>query len=269
MVRYRDDDDSGSSRALLITAGVAAGLLAGAVVAQRLGGWHGVRRLVLHKRSPLRAALSRVLPGGIVTTLLDTIGIEEMVRALTGKRRRPSLRRRRRQHDLDLDEYELDEVERATAGMDDDERSRSLRASQDELVDEDEEATDEEELVDEIVDEVDVEDEDVADEDADEDELGDEEDEIVESATPEDIEADVLAAFRRNPVLRRRALEIAVDDDGILELNGWVRRERDLRLARRVAARVPGVERVVVNVAVRDGDRVRERARADAEPTSA
>lgn len=279
MVRYRDDDDSRSSRALLITAGVAAGLLAGAVVAQRLGGWQGMRRLMLHRRSPLRAALGRVLPAGIVTTLLDTIGIEEIVRALTEERRRSPLRRRRRQHDLDLDEYELDEVERATAGLDDDEEPRALRARDDELVDEDEGEADEANLVDEIVDDADADeevdvmdadeddaDEDVTDEDVTDDELGDEEDEIVESATPEEIEAAALAAFRRHPVLRRRALEIAVDDEGVLELGGWVRNERDLRIARRVAARVPGVERVVVNVAVRDGvlDGVLERARQGA-----
>lgn len=276
MVRYRDDDDSGSSRALLITAGVAAGLMAGAVVAHRLGGWKGVRRLLVHRRSPLRVALSRVLPAGIVTTLLDTFGIDDMARALLATRRRPSSRLRRRRHDLDLDEYELDEVERATAGLNDDDAApRTLHAMRDELVEADDDEADQEEdedVLDEIVDDEDEEQDEEQDEEPDEgpdeepdddEELGEEEDELVETLTPDEVEGEVLAAFRRHPVLRRRALEIAVDEDGVLELTGWVRRERELRIARRVAARIPGVERVVVDVAVRDGVRGGERVGAD------
>ena len=121
MVRYHDDDDddSGSSRTLLITAGVLAGVLAGAVVAQRFGGWKGVRRLLKRRRSPLYAALGRVLPQGTLATLLDVVGLEEMVRGLLDRTRRPSTRRRLRRHDPDLDEYEVDEIERAVAGLDD------------------------------------------------------------------------------------------------------------------------------------------------------
>lgn len=205
-----------------------------------------------------------------MTTLLDTIGIEEIVQALMEKGQRTSARRRRRQRDLDLDEYELDEVERATYGLDDD-ATRRLRATHDELIGDEivdgvegDEESDEpsDEIVDDGGDEDDVED----DED-----LGEEEDEIVDTPSPGEIEAEVLAAFRDHPILRRRALEIAVDDDGVLELTGWVRRDRDLRTARRVAAHIPGVERVVVRAVVRaavhdDDDRVQEHARAGAEP---
>lgn len=296
MVRYHDDDESGAGHALLITAGVAAGLLAGAVVAQRLGGWKGLRKILRKRRHPIQAALARAIPGGIIGTLIDTIGVDEIVSALLGGSSRSRPRRRRPHDDEDLDEYELDEVERATAGLDDEDgeaRLRSLRSAAedldaedadmedaedaedadddayDEIVDEDEDedegededededAEEDEEGENEIVDEEESaeEEDDDQDDDADDEALADEEDEIVETYAPEDIEEAVLAAFRRHPVLQKRALEIAVDEDGILCLTGWVRRERELRIARRVAARVPGVERVVVDVAIRDGTR--------------
>ena len=77
----------------------------------------------------------------------------------------------------------------------------------------------------------------------------------METISAEELEDEVLAAFRRHTVLRQRALEITADDDGMVELTGWVRRERDVRMARRVAARVPWVQRVVVDVAVREASR--------------
>lgn len=295
MVRYHDDEDSGTGRALLVTAGVAAGLLAGAVVAQRLGGWKGLRKLLRNRRHPLHAVLSRVLPGGIVATVLDSIGIDEMVSALLHGRRGSGARLRRRRYDEELDEYELDEVERATAGLDhddDEESPRALRLHDDEVAEEDEEQdVGEDEGEDEDVDgydelvgdeedeedEADGDDEIVGEDEWEEEEeepehFDEEEDEIVESISFENVEREVLAAFRRHPLLRQRALEIAVDEEGVLELTGWVRRERELRVARRVAARVPGVERVVVDVAIRDGMRtaarteVRSDARTDAHP---
>lgn len=227
MARYIDDD-SDSGHTLLITAGVVAGLLAGAVVAQRMGGLRGMRRLLGRRRAPLLKLLKRVLPSGTLGAVLDVVGIEQIIGALMGtvrSERRPvaASRRRRRRPDPELDEYEVDDFERAAAGLyDDDEEAppaRALHADEDDAVDEDEE------------------------------------DEIVDTDSPEAIEAEVLAAFRRHPVLRHRALEIAVDDDGVLELTGWVRKERELRIARRVAGRVDGVERVVVDVAVRDAAR--------------
>lgn len=224
MVRYRDSDDSETGRTLLLTAGVVAGLLAGAVVAQKLGGWRGLRRALRGRGVPALALLKRALPAGTLASILELVHVDELVGTLLGAASpgNGGRRRGRRRH-RDLDEYEVDEIDRAAAGLHHD--------------DEDTDGLEEAEAPEAI---------DGANE------VDEDEDEIVEPLTPEAIEAEVLAAFRRHPVLRQRALEIAVDEEGVLELTGWVRRERELRLARRVASRVPGVEEVVVDVAVRD-----------------
>jgi BON domain len=243
MVRYRDVDDSESGRTLLLTAGIIAGLLAGAVVAHRLGGWRGLRRALRAVRgrgAPTLALLRDLLPAGTLSTLLKVLKADELVAALLGHGERAARRRRRRRRpDIDLDEYEVDEVEQAAAG---------LHRGDDEEVDDDNIAA--------------------APADADEDSEEDGEEERVARVSPEAIEGRVLAAFRRHPVLRQRALEIAVDDDGVLALTGWVRGEREVRVARRVARRVPGVSDVLVDVAVRDvrPDRRRPAAEADATP---
>jgi len=181
---------------------------------------------------------------------LDLLGMDDLIDALAGRGRRRVRRVRRpsRSFDPDLDELEVDDVEQAVAGRTDDDdaddtadewevaegangragtRRTSRRAGED----------DEEEWETESVDD---------------DEEDEEEDEVVDEVTPEALEAEVLAAFRADPVLRRRALEIAVDEEGVLTLTGWVRRERELRLARRVARRVDGIAAVRVDVAVRD-----------------
>lgn len=267
MVRYQDDDDE-SGRALLIGAGVVSGLLAGAVVAHRYGGWRGIRRALTRNRAPLLAILRSAIPSKTLSVLLDRIGIDEIIASLLSETRRP--RRSRGAHrprrirserrlDPDLDEYEVEDFERAAAGLydDDDEPIESADEDEEELeddVDEDEEEfeDDEEEIVADGDFDADLDaDPSELDED-DDDELDDDEAAPVDTMTPEALEEAVLAAFRRHPVLRQRALQIAVDDDGVAELTGWVRRERDVRIARRVAAAVPGVERVIVDVAVRD-----------------
>lgn len=229
MARYIEDE-SDSGHTLLVAAGVVAGLLAGAVVAQRMGGWRGMRRLLGKQRAPLLKLVRGALPSGALGAVIDAVGIEQIIGALLGtvpaERRPVAAKKRRRQRARDLDEYEVDDVERAAAGLDDDDEESAPPArahvGDDAFPDED-------------------------DEDA--------EDDIVDPESPEAIEEAVLAAFRRHAVLRQRALEIAVDDDGVLELTGRVRTERELRIARRVASRVEGVERVVVDVAVRDAGR--------------
>lgn len=274
MVRY-EDDDSDATHPLLITAGVVAGLLAGAAVAQRLGGWKGVRRLLAHRRAPLLAALRAVMPTGTLTTVLDAIGIDEIFAGLAGQLRGAGKTRTRRRPDPDLDEHEVDDFERAAAGLDDDEEDDDADAVDDAAREQERRkntsrkgasrkarvaAVDHDAIADRAPgDSV----EHATDEDEDEDEDHDADvDEIVEPLTPEAIERAVLDAFRRHPVLRQRALEIAVDEDGVAELTGWVRRERDIRIARRVAATVPGVERVLVDIAVRDGARRRSEGEA-------
>ncbi len=272
MVRYQDDDDE-SGRALLIGAGVVSGLLAGAVVAHRYGGWRGIRRALTRNRSPLLAILRSAIPSKTLSVLLDRIGIDEIIASLLTEKRKPrrsrGAHRPRRIHserrlDPDLDEYEVEDFERAAAGLDDDDDEPIESAEEydddyedevDEYEDDDEEEVedDEEEIVADSDFDADLDaDPSELDEDDDEELDDDEEDERVDTMTPEALEEAVLAAFRRHPVLRQRALQIAVDEDGVAELTGWVRRERDVRIARRVAAAVPGVERVVVDVAVRD-----------------
>ncbi len=269
MVRYQDDDDE-SGRALLIGAGVVSGLLAGAVVAHRYGGWRGIRRALTRNRSPLLAILRSAIPSKTLSVLLDRIGIDEIIASLLTEKRKPrrsrGAHRPRRIHserrlDPDLDEYEVEDFERAAAGLDDDDDEPIESAEEDEEEFEDDVDEDEEEFEDEDEEEIVADSDFDADLDADPSELDEdddeqlddgEEDERVDTMTPEALEEAVLAAFRRHPVLRQRALQIAVDEDGVAELTGWVRRERDVRIARRVAAAVPGVERVVVDVAVRD-----------------
>ncbi|MBK7836076.1 MAG: BON domain-containing protein [Gemmatimonadetes bacterium] len=239
MARYIEDE-SDSGHTLLVAAGVVAGLLAGAVVAQRMGGWRGMRRLLGKQRAPLLKLVRGALPSGALGAVIDAVGIEQIIGALLGtvpaERRPVAAKKRRRQRTRDLDEYEVDDIERAAAGLDDDDEESAPPAR------------------------AHVGDDAFPDDDDDEDE--DAEDDIVDPESPEAIEEAVLAAFRRHAVLRQRALEIAVDDDGVLELTGRVRTERELRIARRVASRVEGVERVVVDVAVRDAGRGAVRAGA-------
>jgi len=279
MVRYQDDD-SDSGRTLLIGAGVVAGLLAGAVVAHRFGGWRGMRRLLAGRQAPLLAMLRAALPAGTLKAVLDAVGIDEILAGLLRGERAPARRARvmhrrppARRPDPDLDEYEVEDFERAAAGLDDDDDDetldlpmgtrRSHRALDDEGDDLDEDAFDEDEIDEDAFDEGAENEGTVAEDEPDAEDVSEgEEDEIVEAFSPAAIEEAVLAAFRRHPVLRHRALEIAVDDHGVAELTGWVRHERDLRTARRVAAAVPGVEEVVVDVTIRDVVRVVPDARA-------
>ena len=299
MVRYNDDSNSG--RTILIAAGLVAGVLAGAAVAQRLGGWKGAKRLLLKRRKPLLALLRASIPSGALSSVLDLVGIEDLIAGLGRTQRRP---RRMRRADPDLDEFEVDDVERAAAGLDDDdepdERGNGAGArrhfaartaddsnnfeeddenaegvgeeeddeddrvavdASDEWEDEDDDVDDEDEDEDDddsgeaaTSDDWDDEledDEDDEDNDEDEDDEDDEEDDLVDDNSPDEVERQVLAAVSRHPVLGQRAIVIAVTDDGLLELGGWVRSAREVRLARRVAQRVPGVTSIDVRLAVR------------------
>ena len=112
---------------LLVAAGVVAGLLAGAVVAQRMGGWRGMRRLLGKQRAPLLKLVRGALPSGALGAVIDAVGIEQIIGALLGtvpaERRPVAAKKRRRQRTRDLDEYEVDDIERAAAGLDDDDLS--------------------------------------------------------------------------------------------------------------------------------------------------
>jgi hypothetical protein len=91
----------------------------------------------------------------------------------------------------------------------------------------------------------------------DEDEYyGDEEDEIEDDeegdfVPDEQLEERVLEAFRNDPVLSERAVDIGAIGTGTIELTGWVHDAEESDHARTVAGGVPGVESVVNRLEVR------------------
>jgi hypothetical protein len=88
--------------------------------------------------------------------------------------------------------------------------------------------------------------------DEDEDEMEFDDDGVEGSLDPaEELEERVLEAFRNDPILSERAIDIGAIDEGILELTGWVNAEDESQQAVVVARGVPGVETVVNRLAVR------------------
>lgn len=87
--------------------------------------------------------------------------------------------------------------------------------------------------------------------DEDDDFEEDESDEGPLDAT-EELEERVLEAFRNDPILSERAIDIGAIDEGIVELTGWVNAEDESQQAVVVARGVPGVDTVVNRLAVRD-----------------
>ncbi len=59
------------------------------------------------------------------------------------------------------------------------------------------------------------------------------------------LESRVLEAFRNDPVLSERAVDIGAIGEGIIELSGWVNTEDESDLAVTLARGVPGVDTVV------------------------
>lgn len=82
-----------------------------------------------------------------------------------------------------------------------------------------------------------------------------EEDELELEDYDEILEERVLEAFRNDPVLSERAIDIGSIGDGVIELAGWVENERESRHAVTLARGVPGVDTVVNRIAI--GDEVR------------
>jgi hypothetical protein len=83
-------------------------------------------------------------------------------------------------------------------------------------------------------------------EDLDEEETGTEVDEEDEA-----LEERVLEAFRNDPVLSERAIDIGAIGDGIVELTGWVHDPDEATHAVTITRGVPGVETVVNRLDVR------------------
>ena len=87
--------------------------------------------------------------------------------------------------------------------------------------------------------------------DDDEDEGYDDESDDGPLDATEELEERVLEAFRNDPVLSERAIDIGAIDDGIVELTGWVNADDESQQAVVIARGVPGVETVVNRLAVR------------------
>lgn len=96
---------------------------------------------------------------------------------------------------------------------------------------------------------------------ADEDELEDyEEDELESEAYDESLEERVLEAFRNDPILSERAIDIGSISEGVIELAGWVENEDEGEHAVTIARGVPGVDTVVNRIAIGDEERRMSRA---------
>lgn len=88
---------------------------------------------------------------------------------------------------------------------------------------------------------------DIEDYDSDELDEGDEMDEDDDDAV---LEERVLEAFRNDPVLSERAVDIGAVGEGVIELAGWVHDDGEANHAITVARGVPGVETVVNRMAI-------------------
>lgn len=222
MARYRDHrEDSGHGKTLMVAAGVLVGVLAGAAVAQRLGGLKGIQRRLRRGRGPLYDLVRETVSPELLAKLLrGGDGLLDLLLPAGESNRR----RRTARYDAALDEYEVEDYERAAAGLDDEDEEPSPRGRS---------ARDwrEESDLDERFDDEELEGTQGAMEDDD-------------APDARDIEHEILRRFQRNRALRRRPIEIACDDDGAVTLTGIVHSEREQRAAQRLARDVDGVSRV-------------------------
>lgn len=90
----------------------------------------------------------------------------------------------------------------------------------------------------------------------DEDEFDPDFDEEIDTPTgsldgAEELEERVLEAFRNDPTLSERAIDIGAVEDGIIELTGWVNSDEEAHQAVAVAGGTPGVETVVNRLSIR------------------
>jgi hypothetical protein len=86
------------------------------------------------------------------------------------------------------------------------------------------------------------------------------EDELESEEYDESLEERVLEAFRNDPVLAERAIDIGSIADGVIELAGWVENEDESHHAVTIARGVPGVDTVVNRIAIGDEERRFEQA---------
>jgi hypothetical protein len=83
-------------------------------------------------------------------------------------------------------------------------------------------------------------------EDYDSDELDDADDEDGDAV----LEERVLEAFRNDPILSERGVDIGAIGEGVIELAGWVHDDSEVTHAVTIARGVPGVETVVNRMAI-------------------
>jgi len=89
-----------------------------------------------------------------------------------------------------------------------------------------------------------------------------EEDEVEPEEYDESLEERVLEAFRNDPILSERAVDIGSIGDGIIELAGWVETEDEAEHAVTLARGVPDVNTVVNRMSIGDEEqRFRDAAR--------
>lgn len=70
----------------------------------------------------------------------------------------------------------------------------------------------------------------------------------------EELEERVLEAFRNDPILSERAVDIGAVEERIIELTGWVNSDEESHQAVAIARGVPGVETVVNRLAIRSDE---------------
>lgn len=80
-------------------------------------------------------------------------------------------------------------------------------------------------------------------------------DELETEDYDESLEEHVLEAFRNDPVLCERAIDIGSLKEGVIELAGWVEDEAESEHAVTIARGVPGVDTVINRIALGDEER--------------
>jgi hypothetical protein len=213
--------------------GVAIGAIAGILIAEVMSGRRLSRGTLLRRvRQIARLAGAKWEPLlGAAVTLRDA-----WVERRAG---------RVDESELEADE-ELDEELDSEASAMLDEADADGDEEEDAFDDEDEEDADD----DEDEDEDDDEDED-EDDDEDDEELDDDLEEELEDGPGAEIGRRVLEAFKNDPVLAERAIEIDADVSGHVVLFGDVRTSREVAHAVTIAGGVPGVTMVRQRLSVR------------------
>jgi hypothetical protein len=85
-------------------------------------------------------------------------------------------------------------------------------------------------------------------------------DELETEGYDESLEERVLEAFRNDPILSERAIDIGSISEAVIELAGWVEDEDEAQHAVTIARGVPGVATVVNRIAIGDEERRFEEA---------